>query len=247
MATEWQAEFLRLTLFARDNIKIGDEVWSAITGEEESETRQRLPNGGRILAGRWAENQLSISFAGKRLDVILSPRASVEPAEALQFLVLGPWPNQGHPFYEATKKWLDTIDFPVVRVALGAAVLCEANDQKQAYEYLKQYLRSIDLQPDVMRDFQYRINWPKQSSVIPNMLVNRLTTWTVFNLTVANISLDSPAGVVQRDEKTAARMEVDNSTDASRTEGFESALLAPLYAELYELACRSATQGEEPC
>ena len=247
MATEWQAEFLRLTLFARDNIKIGDDVWSAITGEEESETRRRLPNGGRILGGRWAENQLSISFAGKRLDVILSPCASVELVEALQFLVLGPWPDQGQPFYEATKKWLKTIDFPVVRLALGAAVLCGADDQKQAYEYLKQYLRSIDLKPDVMRDFLYRINWPKQSSVIPNMLINRLTTWTVSNFTVGNISLDNPAGVVQGDEKTAARLEVDNSTDASRTEGFESAHLALLYAELYELACRSATQGEEPC
>jgi hypothetical protein len=49
MDLDWQAEFVRVSLFSNASIKISDDDWKHITGQDEAATRTQIP-GGHALA-----------------------------------------------------------------------------------------------------------------------------------------------------------------------------------------------------
>ena len=135
----------------------------------------------------------------------------------------------------------------IVRIAFGAVLLSGAQSKEHAYETLDWLLDSVQVNPQQMRDLIFRVNWPLMSGVIPELELNRITTW---------MAVVRRQGVIQivedRSSLTSAppihgvQLEIDNNTVAGRELPFERAQRVPIFRELVSLARQNAEAGERP-
>jgi hypothetical protein len=243
MSLNWGAELARLTVFSGNAATVSEKDWQAITGQEEAETRQIIA-GGRRLSGKVSNGLLHVSASGQRIDIV-NVRADDEPAQnALP--VLGSYEEVFGAFFEFTKQWLQELPLPVVRLAFGAVLLCETQSRDRAYEELATLISSLKVDPDRMRDFQYRVNWPGESHVVKGLLLNRLTTWSALRLVQQHVEV-SGEGLRASELDTVVygvRLEVDNNTDPAWKAPFDRESLIPIYLELLDLARDNAVKGE---
>jgi hypothetical protein len=180
MALEWMADNLRVTLFSTESMKLTRADWTRITGKEEPETEQRVV-GRQGMSGSFLEGQLTIAAAGSRVDCTLTPSPPMPAADA-SAPVLGKWLEKAPEFVGATGEWVSTVSFPIVRIAFGAGLLAAQRDLEQAYVSVLGLLKSVDGDPVRMRDFMFRINWPRNSTSVNGLTINRLTTWSVLRV-----------------------------------------------------------------
>jgi hypothetical protein len=243
MTAAWKVNALRLTLFSTQAVAVSDKDWTAITSQEESETRQ-VVLGGRTMSGRFGGGQLQLSALGTRVDIRLVAVAGNNP-EQPPSPVIGDWLPTLETFVDATSGYLKHIPFPIVRIAFGATLLAETADRIGAYEILKSNIKSVKINAQKSQDFLYRINWPVRSKVDPNIYINRLTNWgslqfvrKLMQLTGTNLE------VAPGDIAYAAQLEIDHNTQDLNLRPFEAAERIPIFEELVALAKENADRGE---
>jgi hypothetical protein len=243
MAVAWSAELLRLSLFASEPVQASGSDWKAITGQEESETRHALPGGGRSYVGVHRDSQLTISSFGQRLDIIRSAPAA--PQE-LRAPIFGQWEEVREAFVRETEQWLASVRFHVVRVAFSCVLLAEAKDRLGAYELLRTFLKSVQVDPVGMRELVFRVNWPQKSGTVHELLLNRITSWTSIRLKRLLLQVGPATASVSpgAEELNFVRLEIDHNTDENRSDPFDRAQLVPIYRELIALASENASRGE---
>jgi hypothetical protein len=134
MARDWRVESLRLTLFSSENITVSDADWSGITGQQDADTRQKLPGGLRYI-GRFAAGQLTVAALGQRLDVVLSwvPSERLAESPSIELPDIGAWEGVRDIFVTATQKWLESLKFPVIRIAFAPILLAETANVVESY------------------------------------------------------------------------------------------------------------------
>jgi hypothetical protein len=243
MDLDWQAELVRVSLFSSVSIKISDDDWKDITGQDEAATRTQIP-GGHALFGPALDGRLSIVRSGSRVDCILS----APPSD--RYLKIGPWPETIDNFRKATVPWIGALKFPITRIAIGSVLLCEAENRDRAYKLLGTLLKSVPVTPK-MEDLLFRVNWPCQSASVDGLVINRLTTWAVVKTTISTVTLTTAreAPEAQVDIGGAidlVRLELDHSTPAEWVQPFDPAKVVRLYDELIALAFENAEKGEVP-
>jgi len=248
MARDWGAESLRLTLFSPDTVALSDADWTAVTGEQEATTRQIIP-GGRRYVGSFAGGQLALSASGPRVDITLSsaPPSLLGESSTFELPIIGSWDSTRDAFVVATQKWLSEFKFPVVRLAFAAVLLSEAKSVADSYQVLKGFLKSVNVDPDGMRELIFRINWPEKSEVA-GLTLNRITNWSALQIGTMHVQLSgqSISGIGSPPVKFAVRLEMDHNTDQENKRPFEREVLAPIYKELVEKASENAEFGERP-
>jgi|SRR5208337_4341430 len=245
MAMDWGVELLRLSLISPGSLSIADSDWEAITGEKEAETRQ-LVQGGRRYVGKFAGGSLLLQAVGNRLDVILSPLPESNPQD-FRVLVIGDWKVVREAFVQATTRWLDASPITANRIAFGAVLLAEAKTVREGYELLKTLLSSVTVDPNSMRDLQFRVNWRADSATLPGLPLNRITFWSVPQLT--RMLLQVTGSDVTKTGSPAVqsvRLEMDHNTADEHTDVFDHKYLVPIYRELVDMACENAAEGERP-
>ncbi|MGH6925482.1 MAG: hypothetical protein ACRED5_17280 [Propylenella sp.] len=246
MSLEWGVQVVRLTLFLRDPHSVSDKDWLIITGQEEAETRQAIP-GGKRLSGRIPNGTLQLSAAGQRFDVVLSA-VEIQADEQLAIPSVGALDETLKTFFETTRKWIDENEPNVVRAAFGTVLTCRTETRDAAYQHLKGLLKSLDVQPEKMRDLLYRVNWRVTSSVQAGLIINRLTTWSALRMIRRLIQIGGEIATGSGgDEVYAVRLEVDHNTDDANRTPFDPQKVIPIYSELIELARENAATGEVPC
>jgi hypothetical protein len=245
MTIEWLAETVRVSVFSSTAIKLTEEHWRSLTGQEEAETRQNVP-GGRLFAGRFENAQLNLVAAGSRIDVVLSPAAATTPAMPPQILSVGPWLPISERFFSVTSSWLQDVPFPIHRIAFGPVLLFGTDGRTQSLLLLKDLLPSVVVDPDHMRDLLFRINWPTESEAIEGLLINRITHWSALQFFLKTIQIGDTVTLDAAPELHAVRLEIDHNTDLARTDPFDRTQIVPIYAELYKLALQNAAKGERP-
>jgi hypothetical protein len=130
-------------------------------------------------------------------------------------------------------------------MAFGATLLGRCADRQSAYKTLIGLLKTVQGDPERMRDLIIRVNWPVNSTSVNGLILNRITQWAVFEmhiqLTIPTIAQplidDTPATFV-------IRLEFDHNTDAKWTASFDQNRLVPIYNELVQLALENAEKGE---
>ncbi len=244
MSLDWGAQVARLTLFLRDPYSVSDKDWLTITGQDEAETRQAIP-GGKRLSGRVPNGALQVAAAGHRFDVVLSA-VELEENEELVIPSVGALDETLKTFVESTCKWIDQTNPPVVRAAFGVVLTCKTETRDGAYQHLKGLLKSLDVQPEKMRDLLYRVNWRCTSRVQEGLIINRLTTWSALRIIRKLIQIGDEIAT-ESDEIHAVRLEVDHNTDDANRTPFDPDKVIPIYSELVELARENAAEGEVPC
>jgi hypothetical protein len=248
MAGTWDVESLRLSLFSTQSVSISDADWKAIIGKSEAQTIQVLP-GVKRYVGKFDDGQLTLAAAGQRADLVFSYYLPIEPSDTqeLKLHIIGPWDNVRETFVQSTRTWLNSLTFPIVRIGFGAVLLLQTGTRLEAYQKLKLFLKSIDVDPNGMHDLLFRINWPQQSAVVDGLTLNRMTNWAAMRFNVAMLQLTSGViGSTPISELIAVRLEIDNNTDVERKKPFDCNELVSIYEELVEMACENATKGERP-
>jgi hypothetical protein len=244
MALEWTAETIRLSLFFSDNVKTTIADWKKVTGQDEPQTIQSVA-ARRSFIGPFQGGVLQINAVGPRLDVILLPKAPTDTVEEGFVPTIGPLLEASAEFVKATSEWITQIEQPIIRLAVAGAALARCENIQDAYNKLLAMLSSVKGDPEKMRELIFRVNWPLNSRRSNGLMLNRITTWAVFQVQL-QVMVQAGSKTVVNDTPPAQviRLEFDHNTNADRVEPFDPAALVPIYEELVELALENAEKGE---
>jgi len=243
MPLEWEAESLRVSLFSSVPTRLSDEDWETLTGQTEDYNRQAVSGAGFVYTGKVKDNQLALSGISTRVNIVQS---SGVPAQPESLPTMGPWEQVRDRFVDFTSAWIEGKKFPVTRIAFGAVLLYPVATRVASYEGLRDLLSSVTVDPEVMRELTYRINWPTKSSVVAGLHANRITSWSAVNIVQANLEFAPRPTATASLQGYAIRLEIDNSTDEMRSDPFDQSQVIAIYRELVSFASENAAKGERP-
>lgn len=252
MGLDWGVQFARLSLFLSEPYAISDKDWAVLTGQEEAETRQVVTGGKRLSGPVAIGGIMHMSTTVSRFDVILAA-ADPEAGEEVKVPSVGPYEETFASFFESTRKWIEHVNPPTVRVAFGAGLTCKTANREEAYDHLRGLLKSLKVDPKNMRDLEYRVNWPGKSKIKQDLVVNRITTWSSLRFIRQLVQIGgAPAGGgdpgrIDAGYVDAVRLEMDHNTDEAWKAPFDQGTLIAIYWELVDLARQNAAEGEVPC
>jgi hypothetical protein len=150
---------------------------------------------------------------------------------------------------DATTKWLERSPFPINRIAFGGVLLSETKDRREGYQALKTLLKSAKVDPDEMRDVVFGVNWRAKSSVVSGLVLNRITNWSVAQISQMLLQLSAGALAPSSgmpESLSAVRLEMDLNTDQEHKDPFDNKDVVPIYGELVAMAYENAAKGERP-
>lgn len=236
----WAADHLRISLFCKQpvwEISIED-VFQAIFGAAPDETTKR--SAELIASANLDTYRAELKRTFNRLDCVIQPLPSGVP----EFQVLENIEHLLNPFVDQVVKWAGTQPEGVVRIAIGLGGLLRVDDVKSGYVKLKELVRTVAVDVDRFRDFQFRVNLPQQSEFVERMMLNRLTTWSVVQFHSLPFSPTTPIPLPATNKFYCA-CAVDVNTDADNTELMTSSQLEKLFAEMKAEVVKLLTDGVE--
>jgi hypothetical protein len=245
----WQAQALRLTTFlsAPLDLSVAATLWKTAMGVDpeidDNRPREGIRRQGGPFEGCYLETIIA-SAPPPRIDWVLAPK--LDPQAPAQ-LYYGSFERAMGNFTAAGLKWLATGSPSIYRLAVGAVLLMPAASTKAAYQKLDGMLEAVHVDPDHSSDFFYQINWPRASSVVPKLRLNRLTRWTALAVRSVNLQIDDNKATVQSsppDGENYCRLECDHSTPLGHPEPIAPIDLAKLFQELCGLVEENARRGE---
>jgi hypothetical protein len=239
----WQAQLLRFTLFTSRLWPEHETIWRDIIGRDPDIDENRVRESSRRQNGSVGDRQIETVVTPARTDVFMAPAVQ----DGLQAASFGPAETEIRAFVSLVSPWLDRIGRTgnVIRVAFGAVLLLPADDREASYRQLDRLLTSVNVDPIKARDLLYRINRPKTYKSV--LELNRMTTWSglmVRQVAGLGASLGQPSTLIS--EEFFARLEIDNSTPAERTEPLEPGEIVPIFGALVEMSLENAARGELP-
>jgi hypothetical protein len=243
MELDWHAESLRVSLFTRVAPTLSDQDWKTLTGQEEADTRTQIP-GGRAFIGSAFGGQLTLANPGLRIDCMLSVLPSEQPVGGT-FNSVGPWSNTSETFLEATVPWITALDIEVTRVAFGCVLLLKSDSRDEAYARLGDLLSSVNVKSE-MRDLIFRVNWVAKSKAVPDLQINRITSWAAVRISLGTLIVAgaAPAQVQLGPPADCVRLEIDHNTVQEWGKPFDREQVVSIYKELVSLADENAKKGE---
>ena len=246
---EWLAESLRATAFPSGEAELKPDGWWRSVLGEEPESQMSRRTGERLEEGTFRGASLVLSVSLARIDWILRPKLSKdEPSKG--FPAIGGFAETCAHFRELMHRWFPLTP-PLERLAFGAVVALPVANKAEGYARLAGYLPAVQLDAaEDSSDFLYRINRPRPSrSNIPNLRINRLSTWSVSEIQVQQVALSSPLQrpkFIQGEPAFACRVELDVNT-APKSEGqVSNQVWAELFDELLDLAGEILQGGDRP-
>jgi hypothetical protein len=188
--------------------------------------------------------QFNLGAIANRCDIILSPLSQSEvPDDYIPSV--GQWPSALEGFQKPTEPFLGQLPFPVVRMAFAPVLVLPCKERIEAYKALISLVKSIQQAPDNMRDLLFRINWPKNSTAVNGLSLNRITTWSVQQYQIQTFVSDGNSPTAFANELThGLRLDLDHNTDQKHAAPFDPDQLIPIYKELTNLALQNAAEGE---
>lgn len=239
----WQAESLRLTCFpsSAKEFKVED-LWQKIIGEPPENTIVRAREGFRQDDGHFNGRKVVLGTQPIRIDWLLGP--SEQDGET----TIGTFQENLDLFLELMSRWLK-ISPPLRRLAFGTILAFPVDSRKSGYERLGNYLPNVKLDPIGASDFLYQINRPRVSqSQIPELMINRLTKWSVLKRGLARFELspDSQVSLLPSSETLSCRLELDINTSGDYQNDLPLDKLTTIFNELVDLTKEISLKGDVP-
>lgn len=240
--TDWKAQSLRLTAFLSPSAQVGEQDWwTVLTGELPDSTISQPKIGVKKQEGKFKsekiEGQLVLSVQISRIDWQLTPLNAPESG----FPTIGLFSDAVDLFSELMMRWLE-IAPPIQRLALGAVLHQNTVNAQEGYENLSKYL-TFPLDKD-SSEFLYRINRPRKSQHISELLINRLSTWGVVLLAGFVLSPNEPMRYSSKPAEFALSLELDINTSADFLDELTSEKLPEILQELVNLSQEIAEKGD---
>lgn len=244
--TEWQVAVLRLTAFPSPSEEIHAQNWWINTLGNSPDTITNTPKAGlEHLEGAYEGGKIILEIQPNRIDwgftvIDEGPFISQVPS-------LGLFNSVGDSFFRPLESWLSNEQIPSIqRLAYGAVLLNPVEDLAAGYRNLSNYLPTVTIDPERSSDFLYQINRPRNSTIIPNLGINRLSKWSVTRMQIGLFSTAIGSQVSPVGMKTfyANRLELDINTNQDNTNPFDSENTVALFRELISLGSEIMTRGD---
>jgi len=157
------------------------------------------------------------------------------------FPTIGLFSDAIDSFSELMQSWLE-IAPPIQRLALGAVLRQNTVNAQEGYENLSKYL-TFPLDKD-SSEFLYRINRPRKSQNIADLLINRLSTWSVDLLAGFVLSPNNPIPYSLHPAEFALSLELDINTSADFFGELTPEQLPEILQELVNLSQEIVKEGD---
>lgn len=246
---EWEAVNLRLTAFAYqvDPVPAAAGTWARVVGSEPDKQTSRPKTGELAEEGAFQTGVLNFNTQPGRLEWRLSP---AQQQNLIPFTIptLSSVENVLEPFREITSRWLSELTIPIRRLAFGAQFVLPAESREHSYRRLALYLPAINLDPK-SEDFTYQINRPRNSVILPDIKVNRLSKWAGVVFRITSVVSDLTELLTDVNTLNASYfciVDEDINTAAERKEPLPQDNLLALYDELIANGMELLTEGDVP-
>ena len=243
--TTWKARSLRITLFLPSDAapKAAKLEWEELTGAKPETVMnrgdQQSQEGpfppGRLLLQKQLPGRLDIVYAG-------FPRAE-EPEDPVA--TLGAFEPAFETLRSVAHKLFDKLG-SCVRLALGAEMVQPTETAMTAYRTLIGHMGSATFKTDGGSEFVYQMNRPRESRVLPGLLINRLTRWNAASWQPITFEVAGTAQVHKGPAKVGALVTTDVNTDGDRLNALPPEKLVSLFDELRDLTIEIRDKGDVP-
>ena len=197
---EWQTSVLRLTAFQTNSFSYDDsQWWKEING---TDPEKKIQNRSGIIReeGIVEPGTFIMEIQPGRIDFVFHPSEKENQFMIDRLPALGPFDSILEIFLGPIIKWFDLKEIPLFRrIAFGAIVFQPMKDKQSGYELLSSFLPNIQIDEINSSDFLYQINRPRESKVIADLKINRLSKWSVLLRQL--MSVDLVSGFQQLKEK----------------------------------------------
>jgi len=250
MATQsnWFVQQFRFSFFTPpDESFDSDQLAQSFGAEfspEVSTTNTR--EGTEIISGPFADD-LSLKLVRHKLvnktDLIFGPR-QVQP-EPGHPIGIGYLEETLEPFRLAILELLRSSHLPnIIRIAYGVTLLQSGADEEATKKILGQYVSTIDLSDAATGDLIYRMNRPRGSKVIPDLLLNRISDWKLLQQLLVQFTggqqpISPPENILN-----LCQVQLDINTDQHLRDPLDSSKLPELFNELIDLGNELAEHGD---
>ena len=142
------------------------------------------------------------------------------------------------------QQWFNSTTYPTaIRLALGAIMLNEVTSRHVGYELLQKYLHFVKIDTKNSRDFMYQINRPRASREIPDLVINRLSKWSVVTVAQGEVQLPLSISKVIT-QSFFGRIELDVNSAAEYQDTYDGPTSQWLFEEFVEMAEEIARKGD---
>ena len=192
-SSSWQVNQLRATIFFGTPTEfVSNNIWPKL--KDVSLDRETLSpkTGEKILEGSIDNQKLTLKMMPIRIDLIITTEQEIDMKTA-SFPYLGTVDKIFKGFSSFFASWITQKDFPNTnfkRIAFGSNLLKEASSHVEAYDKLSQYM-AFKVEGHDSSDFRYQINKQRNSKVMSELTINRLTLWDALKF---NLELMGPTG-----------------------------------------------------
>lgn len=228
MPVTWQAQLLRFTAFADENLEPNlSDWWQVVIGEEPDKIDVHPKQKISVYESAFNLGRLLLQVQPGRIDWIYA----ADDVALKEIPILGVYSNVIHPFIDTITKWLNSNAIPSLnRLAYGAILLCPVTSRKESYTQLAQLL-PVDIDTENSTDFFYQINRPR---TIDDITINRLSKWSTLR------SVFIPSNQV----KIATKLEIDVNTSSDEKESIDSRMFGSILETLINWGNEIAEKGD---
>jgi hypothetical protein len=175
----WASESCRVSLFSGDAIASVEEVFSEITGETPITFAADRQIGQSTATGPWKTGILQVVAYPGRIDFIYGPQVTASPGI---ILLDGAAIECYEDIVGSVNTWVAHQKFSITRVAIGGRCIMTASSVEDAYQLLASQVKLVRFDYPNIKEVGFRANFPIKSTVIPDLLLNRLSNWSVITL-----------------------------------------------------------------
>ena len=240
---DWQVENLRITMFPENNARISPSShWDEIIAED-ADNVQIQP--GRLNA-RHVDRGHGVIFLIKQSEYI-EWRYLGKPDEnrnELRLPIVGSLFEELDVILELSRMSLRSPSLlPINRLAFGAVLLLPAQSLNTGFANLQDFFPKINFQR--VNDFDYRVNRRRNSEVVKDLEINRISQWSVARLERVADTLDPASSLADGSSSSAfaSRLELDVNT-VQRRDALQSDSLVDLFNELIHLGTELSERGD---
>lgn len=241
----WNVESLRATAFQHFDSEIDlSQLWEDAVGSPPDQVQSRPKEKTMQCLGRFKENELRLIGGLDRLDWHLRPLDNSQSPEETEPPTLGFFSNAMELFQPTVERWLTGNSAITTRLAFGAVLFICVNDMNLSHKELARFLPNIQFDSSYAIDFLYQINRRRQSKVVQEISINRLSKWSVAQSVLLSVNLENNV----RFERTQplCRLELDINTVMEREYRIPDQKTDSLFAELVKLGREIQNRGDIP-
>ena len=245
----WQTELLRSTVFVPDSVNLLNmKFWEELMGSPPEEAHSRPRQQSFREQGPFLQGLLIVEANRNRIDWKLQRHPNKEYDNLMP--TLGLYDALGNEFHQLMARWLPLCP-STNRLAFGAVLLLPADTVPEACNMLSTFLPAVKIDCENTTDFLYRINRRRNSNCdIQALEINRVSTWSIANVSGINIELglgNQPLQkIVKLTDDTICRLELDINTAPEFDNEIPAAIVPAIFDELGKLGNEIASQGDIP-